>query len=179
VFIGLLQRGVELFFPAFLVKNRGFTPDVAALVNSSLLLFAVLGQLVGGWASDRYSPRRALATTSAGIVAGMLALVLSPWPVIGVGLFVFVFGFSFYGHQPTATSLLGIMTPPYLRGAAYGVMFFFAFGLGSVSATVSGYLADSYGLDSTFQILSLFALAAFTISLLILKILEAEQPHSG
>jgi len=158
IFIGLLQRGVELFFPIFLMNNRGLTGEVAAIANSALLVFAVAGQLLGGWAADRYTPRNALAVTSGGIFLGLLLLIWSPWPIIGVVLFVLVYGASFYGHQPTATALLGQQTPPDLMGASFGVLFFFVFGLGSISATVSGYVADNFGLEVTFQILGFLGL---------------------
>jgi len=179
IFIGLLQRGVELFFPIFLMNNRGLTGEVAAIANSALLVFAVAGQLLGGWAADRYTPRNALAVTSGGIFLGLLLLIWSPWPIIGVVLFVLVYGASFYGHQPTATALLGQQTPPDLMGASFGVLFFFVFGLGSISATVSGYVADNFGLEVTFQILGFLGLCVFISSLLILKIIGEERPVDG
>ncbi len=175
IFIGLLQRGVELFFPAFLMNNRGLTGEVAALATSSLLVFAVMGQLMGGWAADRYTPRKTLAVASGGIFLGLFLLIWSPWPMLGVMLFITVFGASFYGHQPTATALLGQLIPPDLMGVGFGVLFFFVFGLGSISTTVSGYIADNFGLEATFKILSLLGLCIFISSLLILKIIGEEQ----
>lgn len=179
ILIGFLQRGVELFFPAFLINNRGLSGEVAALANSALLVFAVVGQLLGGWAADRYTPRKALAVASGGILLGLSLLIWFPWPIIGVGLFVLVFGASFYGHQPTATALLGQQTPHDLMGASFGVLFFFVFGLGSISATISGYIADIFGLEATFQILGFLGLCIFISSLLILTIIGEKRPVVG
>ena len=70
------------------------------------------------------------------------------------------------------TSLLGSVSPSKLIGMAYGLMFFFAFGLGSVSTLIAGFIADNYNLIAVFWITTLFSSMALIISILILKILE-------
>ena len=173
--IGLFQRGVELFFPTFLTAARGYTGQMAALSNSVLLMIGVGGQLVGGWASDRYSSSRFLIVASAGMAASMLILLLLPMGSVGVVGFVLLYGVFFFGHQPTMTSLLGSITPPDLMGMAYGVMFFFAFGLGSVSSTLSGYLADNFSLEAVFWIMALFSFMALVISVIIPRVVEEKS----
>ena len=174
--VGLFQRGVELFFPTFLTVARGYTGQTAALYNSTLLMIGVGGQLVGGWASDRYSSSRFLIVASAGMLASMLALLLLPGGGVGVVGFVLLYGIFFFGHQPTMTSLLGGITPPDLMGMAYGVMFFFAFGLGSVSSTIAGYLADNFSLEAVFWIMALFSFMTLIISILIPRMVK-ERPR--
>jgi MFS family permease len=175
VIIGLFQRGVELFFPTFLTATRGYTGQMAALSNSALLLIGVGGQLVGGWASDKYSSSRFLMVASTGMLAGMLILLMSPMGSVGVIGFVLLYGVFFFGHQPTMTSLLGSITPPDLMGMAYGVMFFFAFGLGSVSTTISGYLADNFSLEAVFWIMALFSFMTLIISVVIPRVIEEKS----
>jgi len=46
-------------------------------------------------------------------------------------------------------------------------MFFFAFGLGSVSTSIAGYLADTFSLEVAFWIMALFAGGILLIALLI------------
>lgn len=174
VVIGLFQRGVELFFPTFLMTERGFTGQTAAIINSALLFFGVAGQLFGGWASDRYTSKRFLVVASAGMVVSMMGLLLLPMGGLGVGVFLLMYGVFFFGHQPTMTSLLGRVSPIELMGMAYGVMFFFAFGLGSVSTTIAGYLADTFDLVAVFWIMTLFSSMALVISISILKIIDRE-----
>ena len=179
IIIGLFQRGVELFFPTFLVLERGFTGQLAAFYASTLLFFGAPCQLFGGWAADRYTPRRFLAVASAGMVASMLSLLLVP-STFGVVGFLFIYGVFFFGHQPTMTTLLSSITPSALMGMAYGVMFFFAFGLGSVSTTIAGYLADNFSLEAVFWIMALFALMTFSISLVITRVIgEKKGPGEG
>jgi MFS family permease len=170
VIIGLFQRGVELFFPTFLVLERGFTGQLAAFYASALLFFGAPGQLFGGWAADKYTPKRFIVVASAGMVVSMLSLLLIP-STFGVVGFLFIYGIFFFGHQPTMTTLLSSITPSGLMGMAYGVMFFFAFGLGSVSTTIAGYLADNFSLEAVFWIMALFSLVTFGISFVITKVI--------
>ena len=166
VFVGLFFRGVELFLPAFLSSNRGFSGQEAAVANSIVLLVGVFGQLVGGRASDRYGPSRVVIVASVGILASMLFLLM-PLGFLGVAAFILVYGVALFGHQPAMTALLGRVAPRSLMGTAYGVMFFFAFGLGSVSTSIAGYLADTFSLEVAFWILALFAGGILLIALLI------------
>ena len=174
VILGLFQRGVELFFPTFLVLERGFTGQLASFYASALLFFGVPGQLFGGWAAERYTPRKFLVLASAGMVVSMLSLLLVPSALGAVG-FLFIYGIFFFGHQPTMTTLLSSITPNALMGMAYGVMFFFAFGLGSVSTTIAGYLADNFSLEAVFWIMALFSLVTFGISLVITRVIGDEK----
>jgi FSR family fosmidomycin resistance protein-like MFS transporter len=169
VFIGLFFRGVELFLPTFLTKNRGFSGQAAAVTNSFVLLVGVLGQIVGGRASDRYGPTKVITAASVGILTSMLFLLMLHLGMVGVTIFIILYGIALYGHQPAMTALLGRVAPNNLMGTAYGVMFFFAFGLGSISTSIAGYLADTFSLYIAFWIMALFAGGILIIALLIPK----------
>lgn len=175
VIIGLYHRGVELFFPTFLAVNRGFSGQLAAMANSAVLLFGVLGQLAAGWAADRYSSVRVVILASAGMVASMLFLLLLPLRNMGVALFIAIFGVAYFGHQPAMTALLGSVSPRSMMGAAYGLMFFFAFGLGSVSTTIAGYMADAFDLETAFWILTLFSVIVLAIAVIIPRVIEKNR----
>jgi FSR family fosmidomycin resistance protein-like MFS transporter len=152
------------------VLERGFTGQLAAFYASALLFLGAPGQLFGGWAAERYTPRKFLVLASAGMVASMLSLLLAP-STFGVVGFLLIYGIFFFGHQPTMTTLLSSITPDALMGMAYGVMFFFAFGLGSVSTTIAGYLADNFSLEAVFWIMAFFSLVTFGISLVITRVI--------
>ncbi len=174
VIIGLFYRGVELFFPTFLTAERGFSGGMAAVANSFVLLFGVVGQLAAGWAADRYGSVRIVILASAGMVVSMLSLLMLPFEGVGVVLFIVLFGLSYFGHQPAMTALLGSISPRSLMGTAYGLMFFFAFGLGSVSATIAGYIADNFSMGLAFWILTSFAAADLTIALVLPKTIHED-----
>ena len=166
IFIGLYFRGVELFFPTFLSVNRGLSGELAAVSNSVVLLFGVIGQYFGGRAADRYGSTRVVVAATAGILASMLIL-LAPLGSLSIVLFIALFGLSYFGHQPAMTAIVGYVAPRRLSGTAFGVMFFFAFGLGSLSAALAGYLADAYDLTTSFWALTLFSLLTFIASMAI------------
>jgi len=167
VIVGLFSRGTELFFPTFLSVDRGFSGQLAAVSNSLILLFGVVGQLIGGTAADRYGSSRVIIASSLGVTASMVCLLLLPFRGVGAAIFIIGYGIAYSGHQPAMTALMGAVAPKPLVGAAYGVMFFFAFGLGSVSTMVAGYLADAFSLETAFWFMALFAMLAVLVSLTI------------
>ena len=57
VIVGFLFRSIDLFFPSFLSVERNYTGELAAIANSLILFFGVIGQLLGGRGSDRYRRR--------------------------------------------------------------------------------------------------------------------------
>jgi len=167
VIVGFLFRSVDLFFPSFLSLERNYTGGIAAVANSMILFFGVLGQLLGGRGSDKLGQTRTLLAATAGMVVSLFLLMVLPTSTVGVVLFVVLYGVSMFGHQPTVTSLVSRLSPRSLMGLAYGVMFFSAFGVGSLSTTVTGYLADMYNLTVAFWFNAGVALALMAVSVAI------------
>ncbi|MBS7652361.1 hypothetical protein KEJ13_04435, partial [Candidatus Bathyarchaeota archaeon] len=104
-----------------------------------------------------------------------LILLLSPMNIAGVMSFIILFGAGYYAHQPAMTSLMGLVSPRELRGTAYGIMFFFTFGLGSVSTTIVGYLGERYNLELAFWFMTLIATITLATSLAILRIRKGDR----
>jgi len=167
VIVGSLSRSVELFFPSFLSIERGYTGGIAAVANSVILFFGGLGQLLGGRWSDRLGQTRTLLMMTGGIVVSLALLMFLPTSMVGIVLFIVLYGVSMFGHQPTMTSLVSRLSPRNLMGLAYGVMFFSAFGVGSLSTTVTGYLADRYSLTTAFWFNVGVAVALMAVSAVI------------
>lgn len=164
VFVGLFMKGTEYFFPLYLKEIKHIEPMWASVAYTLVLAFGVPGQWIGGKTSDLFGSGKVLIATSAGVVLGLLSLQFTPFPLLSVLLFLILYGISFYGHQPPLNSLTGAVSPEEMRGTVYGVYFFTSFGIGSVSQSLSGLLADSFGLEATFQMLTIFALVAFFLS---------------
>ena len=167
VFVGFLFRSVDLFFPSFLSAEKGYTGGLAAVANSAILLLGVAGQLLGGMGSDRLGQTKTLLIASAGMALSLVLLMVLPTGTLGVALFILLYGVSMFGHQPTVTSMVSRLSPRHMMGLAYGVMFFSAFGVGSLSTTVTGYLADKYSLTAAFWLNAGVGVALLVVSVII------------
>jgi len=151
ILVGSLFRSVDLFFPSFLSTDKLYTGGLAAIANSMILFFGVLGQLAGGRGSDKFGSQKVLLIATTGMVVSLVLLMVLPTN-IAVPIFVFIYGVSMFGHQPTVTNLVSKLSPRNMMGLAYGVMFFSAFGVGSISTSITGWLADQYSLTAAFWV---------------------------
>jgi len=183
VAIGLFMKGVELYFPKYLQTNKligfGLTEDErgmwASIAFTLVLAVGVPAQWIGGKAADKFGSKKVLIATSTGVCLSLLSLLLFPFPIIGITLFIVLYGLSFYAHQPALNSLTGFCCPQNQRGAVYGIFFFTSFGIGSLSQSIAGYIADNYGgLGTAFYMLTAFALAALLLSLKLPKRRESK-----
>jgi len=183
VAIGLFMKGVELYFPKYLQTNKligfGLTEDERGMWSSIaftlVLAVGVPAQWIGGKAADKFGSKKVLIATSTGVCLSLLSLLLFPFPIIGITIFIVLYGLSFYAHQPALNSLTGFCCPQNQRGAVYGIFFFTSFGIGSLSQSIAGYIADNYGgLDTAFYMLTAFALAALLLSLKLPKRRESK-----
>ncbi|MDH7477294.1 MAG: MFS transporter [Candidatus Bathyarchaeota archaeon] len=168
--IGFFMKGVELFFPTYLEENRGIDSMWASIAYTMLLAAGVPGQWIGGRTADKMGSKKVLIATSFGVCVSLLSLLFLPAYNVGIAIFIIFYGVSFYAHQPALNSLTGLLSPQNQRGAVYGVFFFTSFGIGSFSQFVAGYVADMYGFDAAFYVLTVFAIIALILSFKIPKI---------
>ena len=173
VAIGLFMKGVELYFPTYLQDNKligfGLTEEQrgmwASIAYTLVLAVGVPAQWIGGKTADKIGSKKVLIVTSAGVCLSLLSILLFPVGIIGIALFILLYGLSFYAHQPALNSLTGFCCPQNQRGAVYGIFFFTSFGIGSLSQSIAGYVADNYGgLNTAFYMLTAFALVALLLS---------------
>ncbi|NIV43541.1 MFS transporter [Candidatus Bathyarchaeota archaeon] len=180
IVLGLYMKGLELFLPAYLalkpfqVLDKGSAEFWAAVSATLVLASGVPGQWLGGKSADAFGSKKVLVATSVGVLAGLIFLQFTPFWFIGVPVFIVLYGLSFYGHQPALNSLAGIMTPEDRRGMVYGMLFFTSFGLGSISSSITGYLME-HSIDLSFYVLTVFAVGALLLSLIIPDIRENHE----
>ena len=165
VAIGFFMKGIDLFSPIYLGNNKGIGSMWASIALSLMLTAGVFGQLLGGIVADKYGSKRVLIVAMAGICISLVSLLFFPIPLIGIAIFVLVYGLFFNAHQPALTAITGLCSPEKQRGAVFGIFFFTSFGLGSFSQVISGYIGDLYGLDWAFYLLTFFAVIALLLSL--------------
>jgi len=183
VAIGLFMKGVELYFPTYVSDNKliglGLTKEERGMWGSIaytlVLAVGVPAQWIGGKTADKFGSKKVLIATSTGVCLSLLSLLLFPLGIVGIALFILLYGLSFYAHQPALNALTGFCCPENQRGAVYGIFFFTSFGIGSLSQSIAGYVADNYGgLDTAFYMLTAFALAALLLAFKLPKRRESE-----
>jgi MFS family permease len=171
--IGLFMKGVELYFPTYVSDNKlvgfGLTKEErgmwASIAYTLVLAVGVPAQWIGGKTADKFGSKKVLVATSTGVCLSLLSILLFPFAIVGIALFIVLYGLSFYAHQPALNALTGFCCPQNQRGAVYGIFFFTSFGIGSLSQSIAGYVADNYGgLGTAFYMLTAFALAALLLS---------------
>jgi MFS family permease len=183
VAIGLFMKGVEFYFPKYVSDNKliglGLTKDErgmwAAIAYTLVLAVGVPAQWIGGKTADKFGSKKVLIATMTGVCLSLLSILLFPVSVIGIALFILLYGLSFYAHQPALNALTGFCCPENQRGAVYGIFFFTSFGIGSLSQSIAGYVADNYGgLTTSFYMLAAFAVAALLLALKLPKRRESK-----
>jgi len=151
---GFCYRGMLTFLPAFFSKGSTQAAEVfkGGALTTAVLVIGVFGQYIGGRLADRY--REEIVYAASFTVAAPILFMLG-WfdvesAVVGAaGLFSFIY----FANQPVGNSLLARLSSPSLRGRAYGIFFFATFGMGSFSATISGWVGDRFGLTAIWPFL--------------------------
>lgn len=103
----------------------------AALLISTIYLFSMAGQYVGGKVADRMDLRRSYLV----FIVSAAPFALGMYAGAGAGLYLAAAGFVFFtlGLQPIENSLVSKFTPKKWLSTGYGLKFTLTFGLGSVA----------------------------------------------
>lgn len=110
VFVSKLAAFLQIFLVLFLT-HRGFSAGQAGFALGVYGAGAVVGTAVGGWLSDRLTPRSATIISmmgSAGLIASLIYIKYYPLILLAV-LLVSAVG-QFY--RPAAQSMITQLTPP-------------------------------------------------------------------
>ncbi len=169
ILAGLIYRGVVTYLPTHLSEMMnlgGMEMDSlirAGLFTTVVLAFGVIGQFGGGYLGDHFR-REKLAVISA-LVSMVMLLAMGLWQ--GWGLLLASMGFAvfYFMGQPVYNSLIADYTPESIRGRIYGLSFFAGFGLGSFSASLSGYVVEKLDTGWVFLIAAAFSAVMLGIAL--------------
>ncbi|MFQ3621459.1 MAG: MFS transporter [Spirochaetales bacterium] len=172
---GMGNRGVLTFLPAYLGKQfaqAGFGLDPVRLggIFATLTLIAgAAGQYIAGAMVDRRRPQSLYVLTL--LVSALCILVMSFSG--GVVLFLAAVGVGFFSFavQPMQNTIVAKLLPKHRHGMGYGFMFFMTFGIGSIAAAFSGWLADRQGLPAVFIAMGLCYVAS-TLSMFVAERME-------
>ncbi|HOV37528.1 MAG TPA: MFS transporter [Spirochaetales bacterium] len=155
---GMGNRGVLTFLPTYLGKRISLeslgidSVRLGGIFATLTLIAGAAGQYIAGTLVDRHRPQKLYILALAISTGSILLMGVSR----GILLFLGAVGFGFFSfsYQPMQNTLVSKLLPRHRRGMGYGFMFFMTFGIGSLAAAFSGWLADRFGLNSVFLAMS-------------------------
>jgi MFS family permease len=173
-----VYHGTILFLPAYMAKNISFqvfswdSVAVGGMFSGIVLCMGVFGQYFGGALGQKPGLERSVVILSAAGLPFILAMAFSrDLFLIGVSLVFFFFNFAL---QPATNVLLAQRTTVPMRGTAFGIFFFAAFGLGSLASSFAGYIAQRFGLAWVFVALSFVIIILIIAAFILLRIKNRE-----
>jgi MFS family permease len=167
-------HGSTTFLPTYMAKQTSFkifswdSVAVGGMLSGLALFMGVFGQYTGGILGQKpHLERNVLIISTAAFPFILSMSFTSEGSLLIVAL---VFFFFIFALQPMMTVLLAQRTTPEMRGTAFGIYFFAAFGIGSLAASFSGYIAQRFGLSWVFLGLSGSVMLLIFSSFILLKL---------
>ena len=151
------------FLPLYFVA-KGASLLIATAIASVWLGVGVIGQLLGGWVSDRIG---GVPVIVASLLAGSLlfyGFLLTTGPVSI--LLLALSGAALYANWSVIVVMASEAAPSNV-GAVSGLMLGFSIGVGGIAALGFGAVADALGMTAAFLVITAFALAAGVVALLL------------
>ena len=174
-------HGAILFLPAYMAENISiqiFSWDsvaIGGMFSGIALCTGVFGQYLGGALGQKPNLERNFLILCAAGLPFILAMAFTrDLFLIGAALVYFFFNFAL---QPTTNILLAQRTTVPMRGTAFGIFFFAAFGLGSVASSFSGYIAQQFGLPWVFVGLSFTTVILIAVAYFLVKIKDRQAAY--
>ncbi len=175
VLYGLCYRGAMMYLPKHFVNNIYFAfNDVAkaGFLVSMVTLAGALGQMLGGSLCDRLKkPEYAYLL----VFLFTTPLFFSIWLLKDWGLFrvSLMFAPFFFAWQPIQNTLIARYCVQSAHGISYGVNFLLIMGVGSMAASVGGYVTDVAGVSYVFGVLGLISMLSLLLVFYMLRRLPA------
>jgi MFS family permease len=169
-FLGMVYRGITTFLPKLFATR--FAPEgtsgaaLGGWLATAALLVGLAGMYVAGRAIDRkVAPARVFL---AGAVIQAPFLVAVAWAADPTLLpLLMAVAFFHFVTQPSGNYMVAEYVPPRLRGMGYGVYFFVSFGMGSVGASIGGWVSEREGLELAFPAMAMLLVPAVAAALLL------------
>ena len=173
ILYGLCYRGSMMYFPKHFVQNVHFAlNDVAkaGFLVSMVTLSGMLGQLLGGTLCDKLR-RPEYAYLGVFLFTTPLFFfiwLLKDWVLFGVSL---VFAPFFFAWQPIQNTLIARYAAQKSHGLSYGVNFMLIMGVGSLAASLGGYVTDQVDVAAVFAVLCFISFLSLLFVYTVLRIL--------
>ncbi len=164
----LITGSAVAFIPLYLVDKYAVAPAYAAMLMGTIRGGGILGSLFGGWLSDRWERKNAIAL--AFVATGPLLFLLTKLPISLALIVVFIiFGLFMQMRQSTVQPFLMDSTPQYLRATVFGIYFGLSMEGQSLLQPVVGYLIDTFGVIDIFHLIACISIALSLVALFLIK----------
>jgi len=168
IVIQLVAGSAMAFIPLYLVDKYTVAPTYAAMLMGVIWVGGMAGSLFGGWLSDKWGRRNAIALSF--VATGPILYLLTILPInFALMVIFFIFGMFVQMRQSTVQPYLMDSTPQYLRATIFGIYF----GLGiegqSLLQPGVGYLIDIFGVIDIFQIMAFGSIALSIAALFLVR----------
>jgi MFS family permease len=172
-------HGATIFLPTYMAKSISiqiFSWDsvaIGGIFSGIALCTGAFGQYMGGALGQRpHLERNVLILCVMGLPFILAMAFARDWFLLAVALVYFFFNFAL---QPATNVLLAQNTAVRMRGTAFGIFFFAAFGLGSLASSFSGFIAQKFGLPWVFVGLSFTTLILIACAFVLLKMKKGAE----
>ncbi len=177
VLYGLCYRGSMMYFPKHFVQNIHFALNdvaTAGFLVSMVTLSGMLGQMMGGTLCDKLRrPEYAYLLVFVFSTPLFFSIwLLKDWVLFGASL---IFAPFFFAWQPIQNTLIAKYAVQKAHGLSYGVNFLLIMGIGSLAASVGGYVTDTAGVAAVFAVLGFIS----TLSLLLVSYILRKLPKGN
>jgi MFS family permease len=167
---GLCYRGSMMYFPKLFLHNIHFALDDVARAGSLVAMVTMagmVGQLLGGILCDRLK-RAEYAYLLVFLFSTPLFFAI--WLLKDWGLFAasLLFAPFFFAWQPIQNTLIAKYAVQSAHGLSYGVNFLLIMGVGSLAASMGGYVTDNVGVSNVFAVLGFISCLSLLLVLYIL-----------
>lgn len=176
---GFVYRAFLTMFPTYLSQSvpiGEISPVLSGGVLASIILaFGMIGQYVGGEVADKVERFR-LYTLLLVVAVPLLLLVglTTQWLLL---LFAMMFSIFYFPLQPVENSILGTYVPPRLVSSIFGIKFVLTFGVGSLGAVFSGYIAETVSTATVYLILAPLTALSVLLMLGAIRARKASLAH--
>ena len=171
VLYGLAYRGSMMYLPKHFANHIEFAlNDVAkaGFLVSIVILAGTLGQMLGGILCDKLKkPEYAYLLVFVFSTPLFFAIWLfRDWALFRVSL---VFAPFFFAWQPIQNTLIATYAARAFHGLSYGVNFLLIMGVGSIAASIGGFITDVMGVAQVFGVLGVISLLSLALVYTFLK----------
>jgi len=163
---GIAQGGILAFTALFLVDERGFQPERAAITFGCMPLVGLACRPLLGTLMDRMGRRKPIIITGYVVSAtSILALVYitHQWLILAPLILLGIFGM---GHAGLADTFMIESIPSIRREETLGFVYTLRMGIAAISPLLIGVLSEIVGIETAFLFLSVMPWAAAGIILL-------------